>query len=237
MIKFFRRIRYDLIGKNKTGKYLKYAIGEIILVVIGILIALSINNWNEVRVKQLDINYSLVQILNDLSQDNNELEMYNRNETKRISKLTDISKSIINKKELDSLLMSLDMYINISLNNSGYSALKTSGKISNINNSELKYGLTNYYEEINEDLVSASNYSETFTNNHVVPFVINNLRPNIDMTISNDLVLEKLETSNLRYLINYQISVKNYSLSQIKKALISNNTLVKLIEKELDLKK
>jgi len=35
--------------KNKTGKYFKYAIGEIILVVIGILIALSINNWNEQR--------------------------------------------------------------------------------------------------------------------------------------------------------------------------------------------
>jgi hypothetical protein len=49
MIKFFRKIRYDLMEKNKTGKYLKYAIGEIILVVIGILIALSLNNWNEKR--------------------------------------------------------------------------------------------------------------------------------------------------------------------------------------------
>ncbi len=53
MIKFFRKIRYDLIEKNKTAKYLKYAIGEIILVVIGILIALQINNWNQNR---LDIN-------------------------------------------------------------------------------------------------------------------------------------------------------------------------------------
>tara|TARA_R110000744_G_scaffold363618_1_gene471957 strand:+ start:23 stop:733 length:711 start_codon:yes stop_codon:yes gene_type:complete len=49
MIKFFRKIRYDLMEKNKTGKYLKYAIGEIVLVVIGILIALSINNWNDNR--------------------------------------------------------------------------------------------------------------------------------------------------------------------------------------------
>lgn len=47
MIKFFRKIRYNLISENKTGKYLTYAIGEIVLVVIGILIALSINNWNE----------------------------------------------------------------------------------------------------------------------------------------------------------------------------------------------
>ena len=49
MIKFFRKIRQNLLMENKTGKYFKYAIGEIILVVIGILIALGINNWNENR--------------------------------------------------------------------------------------------------------------------------------------------------------------------------------------------
>ena len=49
MIKFFRKIRQNLLSEGKTGKYFKYAIGEIILVVIGILIALQINNWNEQR--------------------------------------------------------------------------------------------------------------------------------------------------------------------------------------------
>ena len=49
MIKFFRHIRQRLLSEGKTGKYFKYAIGEIILVVIGILIALQINNWNENR--------------------------------------------------------------------------------------------------------------------------------------------------------------------------------------------
>lgn len=53
MIKFFRKIRYDLMEKNNTGKYLKYAIGEIVLVVIGILIALSLNNWNESRKNEI----------------------------------------------------------------------------------------------------------------------------------------------------------------------------------------
>ncbi|MGB4840181.1 MAG: DUF6090 family protein [Saprospiraceae bacterium] len=47
MIKLFRKIRQNLLLTGSTGKYLQYAIGEIVLVVIGILIALSINNWNE----------------------------------------------------------------------------------------------------------------------------------------------------------------------------------------------
>ncbi len=47
MIKFFRNIRKTLLTEGKTSKYFKYAIGEIVLVVIGILIALQINNWNE----------------------------------------------------------------------------------------------------------------------------------------------------------------------------------------------
>jgi hypothetical protein len=47
MLKLFRRLRQDLLTKNKFSKYLLYAIGEISLVVIGILIALQIGNWND----------------------------------------------------------------------------------------------------------------------------------------------------------------------------------------------
>jgi hypothetical protein len=52
MIKFFRKIRQELLTQNKVSKYLLYAIGEIILVVIGILIALQINNQNDFRKSQ-----------------------------------------------------------------------------------------------------------------------------------------------------------------------------------------
>ena len=51
MIQFFRKIRQQLLQEHRISKYLLYAIGEIILVVIGILIALQINNWNEDRIK------------------------------------------------------------------------------------------------------------------------------------------------------------------------------------------
>ncbi|NNF86407.1 MAG: hypothetical protein HKO48_02830, partial [Nitrosopumilus sp.] len=69
MIKFFRRIRKDLMETGKTSKYLKYAIGEIILVVIGILIALQINNWNENRKAEAELIDVYKQIVLDLDND------------------------------------------------------------------------------------------------------------------------------------------------------------------------
>ena len=69
MIKFFRKIRYDLMGKNKTGKYLKYAIGEVFLVMIGILLALQVNNWNENRKLESKTQDYYIQLLEDLKND------------------------------------------------------------------------------------------------------------------------------------------------------------------------
>ena len=69
MIKFFRHIRKSLLMENNTGKYFKYAIGEIVLVVIGILIALQINNWNEYRKQQDTLNNIYVTIKTDLQED------------------------------------------------------------------------------------------------------------------------------------------------------------------------
>ena len=85
MIKFFRKIRYDLMenptsakatagsktGKpaSRTGKYLKYAIGEIALVVIGILIALQINNWNEERKSDKQIQLLMNSLVGAINQD------------------------------------------------------------------------------------------------------------------------------------------------------------------------
>ena len=68
MIKFFRKIRQNLLSAGKTGKYLKYAIGEIILVVVGILIALQINNWNEInKLRKIEIK-TLKELKSDLNQ-------------------------------------------------------------------------------------------------------------------------------------------------------------------------
>ncbi|MGB0916570.1 MAG: DUF6090 family protein [Flavobacteriales bacterium] len=67
MIKFFRKIRQQLLSENKFTKYLIYAIGEIILVVIGILLAVSINEWNSNRKAQQEIDHLLVAFQKDLT--------------------------------------------------------------------------------------------------------------------------------------------------------------------------
>lgn len=73
MIKFFRHIRRSLINQNQMGKYLKYAIGEIVLVVIGILIALQINNWNESRKQTNELKEIHQRILLDIDNDIREI--------------------------------------------------------------------------------------------------------------------------------------------------------------------
>jgi hypothetical protein len=69
MVKFFRRIRQNLLDEGKTTRYFKYAIGEIFLVVIGILIALQINNWNENKKTSTKVKNVLIALQNDLVQD------------------------------------------------------------------------------------------------------------------------------------------------------------------------
>ena len=73
MIKLFRNIRQNFIMENKTSKYLKYAIGEIVLVVIGILIALQINNWNETKKEHHILRGHLETIVENLN--NNQVQL------------------------------------------------------------------------------------------------------------------------------------------------------------------
>jgi hypothetical protein len=76
MIKFFRKIRQNLLSEGKNKKYFKYAVGEIALVVIGILIALQINTWNDHRVKKTEISSVYAAILEELENDVQLLDEY-----------------------------------------------------------------------------------------------------------------------------------------------------------------
>ena len=88
MIKFFRGIRKKLISENMVNKYLLYAIGEIVLVVLGILIALQINNWNNERIAHNQMISFLIELKNDLQRD-----------TTNFSRSISIYQQIIKSKE------------------------------------------------------------------------------------------------------------------------------------------
>lgn len=136
MIKFFRKIRQKLISENKFSKYLIYAIGEIVLVVIGILIALSINNWNEDRkLKQLKREY-LYSLKRDLTADLtllNEALFYAENDIKTnaafasrlsSSNATIDTLKIIARYEFNPIMKGLR-----TLNQNTYNSLITTGNI------------------------------------------------------------------------------------------------------------
>ncbi|MBW2938512.1 hypothetical protein KXJ69_10360 [Aureisphaera sp. CAU 1614] len=79
MIKFFRKIRQKLLSENKFNKYFLYAIGEIFLVVIGILIALQINNWNEEKKINKSISDHLTILKQNLNEDHVQLTQLHQN--------------------------------------------------------------------------------------------------------------------------------------------------------------
>ncbi|WP_282043666.1 DUF6090 family protein [Winogradskyella flava] len=135
MIKFFRQIRLNLMETGKTSKYFKYAIGEIILVVIGILIALQINNWNEGKKAKAKEREALLEIVSDLEYSLNDLDKVvntqNNNLTKNINSLKILIKVLqTDQKYHDSLgthFNSTNSYDEPYFKTSGYNSLSSIG--------------------------------------------------------------------------------------------------------------
>ncbi|KGL61246.1 hypothetical protein ATE90_0858 [Polaribacter sp. Hel1_33_96] len=233
MIKFFRRIRYDLMEKNKTGKYLKYAIGEIILVMIGILLALQVNNWNEKSKEDIVLKEALKQIAQDLKQDEVVLNGFLRGDSRRVEYLLALSNGTYNTIRLDSIMYNLDNYFFFYKSNNSYSSLKSSGLFSSFKNDNLKNNLTAYYEQMYERLKTSSEYGENFTNNRIIPFVLSHLEYSENLLVDEKLVKEKITTTNLLQLAKYQINVKRFSINLMNRAVVMNGDLRKEIKKEI----
>ena len=154
MLKFFRRIRKSLLSESKFSKYLIYAIGEIILVVIGILIALQINNWNELSKQNKTGVAYLQRIHSDLKKDTtyliskelaaretqNSFELYIRNihkEQKSTDEFKALTASVFWEAE------------NLVLEDRTYNEITNSGKFSYIKNAALRDKIMDYYLRYN----------------------------------------------------------------------------------------
>lgn len=187
MLKFFRRIRKELLANQKISQYLLYAIGEIVLVVIGILIALSINNWNEDRKDQIQEVKVLKQVKSDVIANKKEIES-----------LIEVLES--NQEAMDTLIYDLKkkkysvgfgiwisfvhrkFYFNLS--NSGYKLLGN-GQGGNISNDSILSEILALYEVDFDNILTKQRLMHEHIDNRLSPLtnklfrVLDNLKMNI----------------------------------------------------------
>lgn len=239
MIKFFRKIRYNLIEKNKTGKYLKYAIGEIALVVIGILIALSLNNWNS---NNKDLAYetkALKEIYKGLQLDHSALENFINNTEKGIKSIKSLD-SLLKEdmppytKELDTLFGAVYGFRFFSIEKANYEDLKTNS-LNLVKNDALRQQLIVVFES--EYSKNAKNYNtEIWVNDLLRPYYLENFQDLVFSKTATPINYEFVyEHSYFKNLVNYRLSflntVLNKSFLTMKHEM---EKLMKLIEGYID---
>ena len=240
MIKFFRKIRQKLLSENKFSKYLIYAIGEIILVVIGILIALGINNWNnEQKDNQAEVKY-LSQIKKSLKE--NDLILKERIESdKRLLKLGgQLYNHIKTQKKLNDsikqILVVLQYDQMVSFNMAAFENLKNDG-LSFISNDDLKFEIINIYDKELKYIQNIfANQFENYLSGVINPFFSENFefvsyKKKIIIEPNNyQELLSNKKTTNIISMVNTMRSfaISNYTDTQKK----INEILIEL-EKEI----
>ncbi|WP_062052779.1 DUF6090 family protein [Sediminicola sp. YIK13] len=175
MIKFFRKIRQNLLSEGKTEKYLKYAVGEIILVVIGILIALSINNWNENRKKIAQEQSILERLQADITSDlidiTSQMGTIKEN-TKQLSFCVDVilgnsESNLLDFRKNFSPILSLTFF---DQNKTTFNNIVSSEQIEVIKNKKLADSITKYY---NFNYKGWDTAMLDYTRNIIAPFMLN----------------------------------------------------------------
>ena len=246
MIKFFRKIRQNLLSEGKTGKYFKYAIGEIILVVIGILIALSINNWNENRKTNLLEMKILKEVSDNLNEDFNQLEL-NINETRAFKDSYErVLDHILGKTPVsDSLKFNYAMtfgiaYSTFSPADSGYESLKSLG-VNTVKNDEIRKEISklygNRYRLITDDITYyMDDLSESY--NKFQSTLYGQFRINEAFQSAEPINLEKLQ-NNIEY--KNQLKQIIFLIGTVEDRYISAQNQIRyldnLIKKELESRK
>lgn len=179
MIKFFRHIRRALIEQNRMGKYFKYAIGEIILVVIGILIALQINTWNSSRIDRAKEKEYLYNLLDDINIQKSIVDAQILHENKMRLKC---EKALVNLTSKSISVDSINIYLtditrkSFVINNPTFQDLKSSGNILLIKDTKLRNKILSFYQYLDysalvvqtNNLKSISEFRDYLLKNNVV---------------------------------------------------------------------
>jgi len=236
MIKLFRNIRQNLILRNKTGKYFKYAIGEIVLVVIGILIALSINNWNESR-KQIDKEKKqLTYVLENLKSDSLSIALVigNQNEMMKVHKeLIAVVKGDLRPQEVENV-----GYIRRSLPHELVTRKNNPNLANEVLSQDLKKHIIDYYSAINWAEFVLLNLNDVITQ-QVRPFLgekqLLNYGNQFDGSAQNnnyikrDKFFEELQKPELQQVL-FEAGIKLTNLNLLKnRAAVENENLKNII--------
>lgn len=170
MIKFFRKIRQNLLNQGKTSKYFKYAIGEIVLVVIGILIALQINNWNDKRIQQSKESEFISQIHKEFLLNRAQLDTvtsYHFKGYKATNKILSLIPIDLKSVNLDSVSYFIEQTLpswTFNPQQTAINSLSNSSTFDIISNIELRTLLQNWNElvlDYQEEEVFAKNFTHT----------------------------------------------------------------------------
>ncbi|WP_318312424.1 DUF6090 family protein [Flagellimonas crocea] len=242
MLTFFRRIREQLISGNKISKYLLYAFGEIILVVIGILIALQINNWNEGR-KNADLEQDyLISISADL--ENlifNTQRIYVDQFDEKIENLLFAKKYI----EAPYTIVDTIHFINTIakgaasfsgfylVDDEAYQELVSTGNLRLISNDSLRKGLSEFYTDMKVQAELSKRYNTEYGNyiNSIRPF--DNDNPSYVNTYDIGEFLEELKTIKFRQLIDHELTY-GYRTRRMAKTVAENGRkLKKRVDQEI----
>jgi hypothetical protein len=239
MIKFFRRIRQQLLAQNKTSKYFKYAIGEIVLVVIGILIALQINNWNENRKTKLVELELLKNIQSDLKESRHSIDLMVFNNSKQIDiykKLLYYAREDLPRNEiLDTVFGYIPTWNTPYLNYSAYETLKTKG-VDLIQNNALKEKIVKIYDNEFARLIGDWDKWEWNINQTIsMPFFTKHFRRdslNYRKTVPNDYV-SLMKNKEFLNIISVLLYTRNAGVDHGKRITLELDTLISAIEKEV----
>jgi len=173
MFRIFRKIREEILLGKKTRRYLGYAIGELALVVIGILIALQINNWNEERIEQRQIAEYAHALIKDLERDLAMIEIIKNEIDVLINKIDTLAAYIEGRpfEELRNIdlyyLMRAPFYRPYSWNRTALEQIKASGALRQMKNQELVEKIS-AYEAFTNHLEGDFEFDRTIGTNSVV---------------------------------------------------------------------
>ncbi|WP_411895919.1 DUF6090 family protein [Winogradskyella sp. A2] len=165
MIKLFGKIRYKLMSDNRTGKYLKYAVGEIVLVMVGILLALQVNEWNNERNRKKSEQVIIEQLISDLSKSQYELEEQESRNLRSAREYSQVLRAFW-KTELPD---DIEKYVRSGGGSGVYSpvlgtmqSLINSGRLDIISSKELKNDIVAYVEEVGYRLKDINRYEASY---------------------------------------------------------------------------